>query len=455
MLGWEYPPHLTGGLGTACRGLAEALAGAGTEVLFVVPHEFGDEPRSGVQLLGCNRIAESSAALLWPPTREPAGTLERIALNSPLRPYESSRVFSERTGRARLRSRPAHSGREIRARGELGSAPTAERSSVCSTDEPAVSTTAPRESTLFDEVERYAARVTQLALSTDFDVVHAHDWMTWPAGLAVAEATGKPLICHVHACEPDRAGPLGDARIEAIEARALGAAQRVVCVSHYTAAELRRHYGVDDQKLRVVHNALGRRVARQRASLTRAARAPEQPLILFLGRVTSQKGPERFLEAAARVAATLPRARFVLGGDGDLLPAMIERAAELGLGQRVRFTGFLDELEVTRLFAEASVYVMPSVSEPFGIAPLEALAQDVPVIVPRRSGVAEVLKHALKVDPGDVEELAAAILSLCLQPALARELVLGGRQELARLRWGRRARSLLDVYAELRPNETA
>ena len=431
MLGWEFPPHQSGGLGTACRGLAEALARAGSDVRFVVPRAFGDEPRGRVELVGCDR---------WLGARGPA--LAKLAVGSALLPYEGAQAYAARgalPGSLCAAPRAAHSGREARARGELAGPPAAREA------EPAPFAGGYGAS-LAEEVLRYAEVVRALALERPFDVVHAHDWMTWPAALAVRAATHKPFVCHVHATEIDRSGAWPDARIRALEQQGFDGADRIVCVSHFTAAQIARHYRVDASKLRVVHNAVAQRVAVRRA---RERGRPREPLVLFLGRVTSQKGPERFLEAAARVARHLPAARFVLGGAGDLWPAMIERAAALGLARRVFFTGYLDEEQVVRLYAAADLYVMPSVSEPFGIAPLEAMCQDVPVIVPRESGVAEVLEHALKVDAADVEELAQAMLAVLTRPALARQLVLAGRRELRALRWEFRARSLLDVYAEL------
>jgi glycosyltransferase involved in cell wall biosynthesis len=296
------------------------------------------------------------------------------------------------------------------------------------------------------EVERYAKVVEQLARTETFDVVHAHDWMTYPAAIRAARASGKPFVAHVHACEYDRSGDHPNAAIVELERAGLAAADRVVCVSHFTAGIVRRRYGVDPAKLRVVHNAVTRREQREGWHVERPAGGP---VVLFLGRVTFQKGPVYFLEAAARVVRVLPDVRFVMSGSGDMLPAMVERAAAMGLARHVRFTGFLAGADVERMFAMADLYVMPSVSEPFGISPLEAMAQDVPVIVSRQSGVAEVLASALKVDFWDVADLADKIVAVLRRPALRQMLASEGRREVDGMRWEARAELLRRLYDEV------
>jgi glycosyltransferase involved in cell wall biosynthesis len=294
------------------------------------------------------------------------------------------------------------------------------------------------------EVERYAAAVDELAADETFDVIHAHDWMTLPAALRVRERSGRPLVWHVHSTELDRNGPAADPAIRALEQIGLDAADRVVVVSRYTADLLARHYRVDPGRLRVVHNAV-----RQPATRHARRRRPDEPLVLFLGRLTAQKGPGTFLRAAARVARARERVRFVVAGSGDLYPDLVAEAERLGLGRRVHFTGFLEGEDVERMYSLADVYVMPSHSEPFGIAALEAMCAETPVIVSERSGVAEVLTNSLKVAPGDDRELASLILAVLERPALRESLVANGNEDVKRLRWDVRARALLEIYAEL------
>jgi glycosyltransferase involved in cell wall biosynthesis len=259
---------------------------------------------------------------------------------------------------------------------------------------------------------------------------------------------GLPLVLHVHSCEYDRSGEGADGRIVEVEQAGLDAAARVVCVSRYTADLIGRRYRLDPAKVRVVHNGVE---PPRGAEGLRARKSIREPIVLFLGRVTFQKGPDYFLEVAARVHRVLPGVKFVVSGSGDMLPPLIEAAARLGLARSVSFTGFLSGADVDRMFAMADVYVMPSVSEPFGITPLEATCLDVPVVMSRQSGVSEVLHHALKADFWDVQDIADKVLALLRRPALARELVEGGREEIARMRWDARGALLKAVYGEILP----
>lgn len=447
MLGWEFPPHISGGLGTACLGLTRGLAKVGVDVTFVVPKAFGDEDRGATRILGCNEVPvevddEDDG------TRGPAaaGAARRrvVAVDSALLPYLSAEQYA-----ARLAALEREAADEERA-----TAPPPAPAPVENPDKARRVSVAKRPLSfagfygpdLMAEVERYAKVVEQVARTEAFDVVHAHDWMTYPAAIRAARASGKPLVVHVHACEYDRSGEHVNPAIVAIERAGLEAADRVVAVSHFTAGIVARRYGVPAAKLRVVHNAVTRREQREGWHVEKPAGAP---VVLFLGRVTFQKGPVYFLEAAARVVRVMPHVRFVMSGSGDMLPAMVERAAAMGLARHVRFTGFLAGADVERMFALADLYVMPSVSEPFGISPLEAMAQDVPVIVSRQSGVAEVLTSALKVDFWDVADLANKIVAVLRRPALREALTTGGRVEVEGMRWEARAAQLAALYDEV------
>ncbi len=448
MLGWEFPPHISGGLGTACHGLTRGLARRGTEVLFVVPRAFGDERAGHLRLLGADAVplAPDSAGV---------GGIALLAVDSALAPYLDEVSYlarRRRLGDAPPSPRPP-GGRRARLAGPPPSAafdPSGGRTVVAPRDGGGAS----YGPDLMAEVGRYARATAAIARGRDFDfrfdLVHAHDWMTYPAGLAAARAEGKPLVAHVHASEHDRCPRGPNPAIVEIEREGLRAADRVVCVSRYTAGVVRRRYGVEASRIRVVHNGVA---PLRRRPPRRGARPGRGPAALFLGRVTSQKGPDRDLDAAALVARRLPAATFVVAGSGDLLPSMIERAARLGLSRRVRFTGFLGPADVARAYAMADVYVMPSRSEPFGIAPLEALLHGVPVIVSRRSGVAEVLPSAPTVDPDDPRDVAGRILEVLGDRALPRRAARRGGRGAARLRWDRAADRLLDVYREVAAGE--
>jgi len=425
MLGWEFPPHISGGLGTACEGITSGLTSIGSEVLFVVPRLFGDEDPRGAWMLDAGDVALPPGAQS---AREAAELHERLQLayvDSPLRPYQTRPGYAEMLRRLRRSvPRPVASDAHPRARltpFEGGYGPT-----------------------LAAEVERYAHAVSEIARCEHFDVIHAHDWMTFPAGLLARRVSGRPLVCHVHASEWDRSGSDADAGIVRIEQEALDRADRIVCVSHFTREVLARNYRLDPERTRVVHNAITRKDAREH----RHVRPDQPPTVLFLGRLTRQKGPGFFLDAAARIAERRPDVRFVVSGDGDLREDLIERAAELGLGRSVFFTGFLGPEDVERAYAEADVYVMPSESEPFGLVALEALALDTPVIISRQSGVAEALRSSPKVDFGDVNDLAAKVILLLERPELREALVQAGQDELAHLRWEKSAEQLTSIYRE-------
>jgi glycosyltransferase involved in cell wall biosynthesis len=425
MLGWEYPPHISGGLGTACYGLTRGLNHHGVEVLFVLPRAFGDEDPSHARILGCNQLdpagRERAAAGLGPETRV-------LPVDSPLRPYTSAETYARRLREAVASGSPSvqpapHGAADFEFRGGYGQ-------------------------TLTEEVERYAHCLRELVGSQAFDLIHAHDWMTFPAGLLLKEHCGKPLVCHVHACEYDRAAERVDPGICAIEQMGFDGCDRIVCVSRFTCDLLARCYAIAPEKLRIVHNAPapeGEQAREPRKSTIDA------PIVLFLGRITHQKGPDYFLRAAARVHAARPEVKFVMSGSGDLLPSMVELAAGLGLARSVHFTGFLEGEEVERMYEMADVFVMPSVSEPFGLTPLEAIAQDVPVIVSRQSGVAEVLGSSLQVNYWDVDDLADKILAVLRHRVLRSQLVEDGRHAVSGLKWSSSALKLLSVYGELVP----
>jgi glycosyltransferase involved in cell wall biosynthesis len=513
MLGWEYPPHITGGLATACLGLCEGLHGAGVEVTFVVPRAFGDEDKRFARVLGANQVwverrdtagtaatsstTPTASTTPTPPNAEhgsldesssshtstPAPTesptpeqaapppirfIERDPSEEPLSAYADAATFARWRARARLArsvetAPPAQAPLAQRAPAAAIEAATTrenaepfdERAPLLDAAPQTTSSPARHErfefrgdygADLFEEVERYARCVEQLAASEHFDVVHAHDWMTFAAGARAARACNAPLVAHVHASEFDRSGESPDGRIRGVEQMGVDAADLVVCVSHYTAGILRKHYGVDDARLRVVHNAVTRK---EQAERVRADKHIAEPIVLFLGRITFQKGPDYFLEAAKRVVAVEPTVKFVMVGAGDMLPKMVERAARMGLARHVHFTGFLRGDDVERIYSMADVYVMPSVSEPFGISPLEALALDTPVIVSRQSGVSEVLANALKVDFWDVDEIANKILALLRYPALREHVLSAGGDEVRAMSWADRGRRLRAVYAEL------
>jgi len=299
---------------------------------------------------------------------------------------------------------------------------------------------------LMAEVARFSNAAEVLAARETFDIIHVHDWMTFLAGIRAKRVSGKPLVAHVHSLEYDRRGEGGNPDILHIEKLGLEAADRVIAVSQYTRQLILDRYGIPPDKVTVIHNAVSRRRVN---AVYHVQRSPGEKIVLFLGRITFQKGPDYFVEAAARVLSRMPNVTFVMAGVGDMLPRLIERVAELRIGTRFHFTGFLQGHEVERMYAGSDLYVMPSVSEPFGISPLEAMLYDVPVIVSRHAGVSEVIRHALKVDFWNVDEIADKIVAVLQYPALSGELLRNSRRELRTIRWNVAAGRILDVYRRL------
>lgn len=424
MLGWEFPPFISGGLGTACYGLTKGLDHLGTEIIFVLPR--------GPEKLQLETSPTTSQAASQ--RRPEAFRYTRFrTVDAVIRPYVSPGVEDEPEP-ATVGARRA----KVRAKGP------AERVRIIA----ASSSEGPGGhygGDLFYEVERYAGLACEIAASEgDFDLVHAHDWMTYPAGIAVADMTGKPLVVHVHSTEFDRSGVHVNQRIYDIERAGMTRAQRVICVSHFTRSIVLQHYGVDPRKVDVVYNAVEENGTPESRTLPPIAH--DEKIVLFLGRITMQKGPEYFLAAAKRVLEVMGNVRFIMAGSGDMTRRMIELAHQTGIGHKVLFTGFLRGDDVRRVFRMADLYVMPSVSEPFGIAPLEALANDVPVLISKQSGVSEILSHALKVDFWDVDEMANKIIAVLRHPPLQATLRDHGSIEVRRLSWVDSARSCLKVY---------
>lgn len=423
MFGWEFPPFISGGLGTACFGITKSLAARGAEIIFVLPKIPGAEKReSHVQLVSAAEVPlGSTAASVWDDF--PPGSLQFRIIKSALRPY-----LGEPQYRGRLKGHTRSGLREVPERSGKGS----------------VGLAGGYGPDLMSEAVRFGEAAAAIARSERFDVIHCHDWMTVFAGVKSREASGRPFVLHVHALEFDRSGENINRNIYDIEKYGMEQADEVIAVSHYTKNQIVSRYGIDPGKITVVHNA----VAKGKEDFP-ARKGSDRKIILFLGRITFQKGPDYFVEAAAKVLEFCPDVVFVMAGAGDMRPRMVERAAELGIGRSFHFTGFLSGTDIEDIYAMSDVYVMPSVSEPFGISPLEAMLYDVPVIISKQSGVSEVLHHALKVDFWDVRELAAKIISVLKHPALSRELVERSREEIRNIHWDNAAVKIMDVYHKL------
>jgi glycosyltransferase involved in cell wall biosynthesis len=299
---------------------------------------------------------------------------------------------------------------------------------------------------LFSEVERFTAHVVARFSSAEFDIIHAHDWMTFPAGVALAQLTHRPLVVHVHSLELDRSGANAHATIDAIEGFGVRSAQRVIAVSHYTKRAIERRHHVSPERIAVVHNGI---YPREVVNDYRRKKTWPKHVVLFLGRVTSQKGPEYFVEVATRVIPHIKDILFVLAGAGDMLPTLIEQVRRLSLQEYFLFPGFVQGDELEELFSVADLYVMPSVSEPFGIAALEAISFETPVLLSKQSGAAEVLQNVLKTDFWDTNRMADLIINTLLYPELRDELITNAKDELSRLHWDIAAAKTVEIYRDL------
>jgi glycogen synthase len=443
MLGWEFPPFISGGLGTACYGLTKAMSGIGTDVMFVLPRPVATPFSTHVKLVG----PRPGSPLALPTTEFRLDEFEHVTFRTVDAalgdPYERPSEYRPPRGQS-LKELIKTQGAEPAAAAPVHlPAPAGE--SVGGPD-PSLRPNAHYSGDLFSEVQRYAALAAEISRYESFEVVHAHDWMTFPAGLAVAGIKGVPLVVHVHSTEFDRSGLHVDQRIYDIERRGMHGAIKVIAVSYLTKNIITHHYGVDPAKVEVVYNAIesgNNGDDPQKYNIQK-----DEKLVLFLGRITMQKGPEYFLAAAKKVLEVMDNVKFVMAGSGDMIRRTIEMAAAMGIGHKVLFTGFLRGADVEKVFKMADLYVMPSVSEPFGIAPLEAMSHDVPVIISKQSGVSEVLSHALKVDFWDINEMANKIIAVLRHPPLASTLRRQGSIEVSRLNWTDSARACLNVYEQ-------
>ncbi len=437
MLGWEFPPYISGGLGTACYGLTRGLDQLGVEVLFVLPKSVEASHTSHVRLISPAQLSVSamrSVARRSHTLETFTQLLENVTfhqVDADLRPYDRPDATTEE-----LVDVPGPdltvSSEEVREK--LKRVLTA-FDVTGGTD---------YAGNLFAQVVRYADLAREIATEQDYDLIHAHDWMTYLAAINAAEVSGKPLVVHVHSTEFDRSGVHVDQRIYDIERAGMHRADRIVAVSYLTKSIVTKHYGIDARKVDVVYNAIDDNGPPKDAALSDIRR--DEKIVLFLGRITMQKGPEFFLAAAKRVLEVMDNVRFIMAGSGDMIKQMIALATRMGIGDKVLFTGFLRGDDVKRVFRMADLYVMPSVSEPFGIAPLEALVNDVPVLISKQSGVAEVIRHALKVDFWDVDEMANKIVAVLRHPPLQATLRDHGSIEVRRLSWQDAAANCVEVY---------
>ena len=395
MFGWEFPPHNSGGLGVACAGLARALIRRGVGISFVLPR----------------RMNASSDFLRIIFADDKNIKIEEV--NSPLMPYITSEVYARCF--------------EDGAPGMYGAS-------------------------LFEEVRRYGVLARAIARREAHNVIHAHDWLSFEAGVEAKKVSGKPLVVHIHATEFDRVGGGGvNQFVYNLEKYGMEKADAVIAVSHFTKNIITNHYGILPEKVFVVHNGIDEEASWEAETAPAFLRFKEAGygMALFVGRITLQKGPDYFLRAAKRVLEYRPKTFFVIAGAGDMERQAIREAAALGISDKVFFAGFLRDGELAETYRAADIFVMPSVSEPFGITPLESLMHGAPVLISKQSGVSEVLAHAIKADFWDTEEMANKIIAVLDHKPLQHCLAENGRNEAKRLTWGEAARKCVEVYGRV------
>ncbi len=418
MFGWEFPPHISGGLGTACYGLTKALLKCGVDLIFVVPKAWGDEKPGSIHLVNASEVSLNVQDDVF---TEYMDQISFVEIDSALVPYADDEQYyhiMESVQKGTRYEKGTVYSQKFQFSGGYGK-------------------------NLMEEVRRYAMVAVEVARQHNFDLIHAHDWLTYRAGKEAAMISGKPLVVHMHATEFDRSGQHINPAVYQLEREGMHAADQVIAVSHLTRNTVIQRYGIHPDKVITVHNGVEPSQLEKDKVFQRHL---DEKIVTFLGRITFQKGPEYFIEAAYKVLQRDENVRFVMAGSGDMLPKMIRRAAKLGITNKFHFTGFLRGDDVDQMFGLTDVYVMPSVSEPFGISPLEAMRSNVPVIISKQSGVAEVLKHAIKVDFWDIDAMADAMYGLLHYNSLSATFKKYGREEVDNIKWEHAGLKVKEIY---------
>ena len=411
MFGWEFPPHILGGLGTASYGLTRGMAmQPDIEITFVIPKPWGDEDKSFLKIIGT-----TNTPVVW---RDVDYDYVKNRLGDKMTPEQYYDLRSH-----------IYADFSYRHVNDLGCIEFSGR----------------YPDNLLEEINNYSIVAGVIARSEAFDVIHAHDWLTYPAGIHAKQISGKPMVIHVHATDYDRSRGNVNPEVYAIEKNGMDFADHIITVSNLTRNTVIEKYHQDPSKVTTVHNAV-EPLSPEIVSI-QDKRGVKDKVVTFLGRITMQKGPEYFVEAAAKVLAKAPNVRFVMAGSGDMLDEMIRLAASRNISDRFHFTGFMKGKQVYEVLKSSDVYVMPSVSEPFGISPLEAMQCGVPTIISKQSGCAEILDYAVKVDYWDIEAMADAIYSIIAYPAMYKFLKDEGKREVDNIKWeyaGQKVRRIYD-----------
>ena len=413
MFGWEFPPHILGGLGTASYGLTKGMhANGDMEISFVIPKPWGDEEKGFANIIGACNTPVAWRDVSWDYVQSRIGKVMDPQLYFDLRDH----IYADFN---------------YMKHNDLGCIEFSGR----------------YPDNILEEINNYSIVAGVIARTVPCDIIHSHDWLTYPAGIHAKNITGKPLVIHVHATDFDRSRGNVNPTVFAIEKDGMNNADHIITVSNLTRRTVIEKYGIDPAKVTTVHNAVIP-LSDELLNLPRRV-GDDEKVVTFLGRITMQKGPEYFVEAAAKVLRKNAKVRFVMAGSGDMMDDMIKLAAKRGIADRFHFTGFLKGKEVYEMLRDSDVYVMPSVSEPFGISPLEAMEMGVPSIISKQSGCAEILSNVIKTDYWDIDAMADAIHAITSYPALYHQLRQDGIEEIHGITWEKAGKKVIDIYKSL------
>lgn len=416
MFGWEFPPHVFGGLATANFGITEGLHAQGDmDITLCLPHPFGDEDQRSANILAMNCVPIAWRDVDYDYVQSRIGHLMKPELYYQLRDHLYADFNYMHVN-------------DLGCMEFAGGYP----------------------SNLHEEINNYSIIAGVVARQQQFDIIHAHDWLTFPAGIHAKQVSDKPLVIHVHATDFDRSRGNVNPTVYSIEKNGMDHADCIMCVSELTRQTVINHYHQDPAKCFAMHNAVYPLAPELQAIVDQRKPSSErkEKVVTFLGRITMQKGPEYFIEAAKRVLDRTRNVRFCFAGSGDMMNAMIEMAAAYGIADRCHFPGFMKGKQVFECFRDSDVYVMPSVSEPFGISPLEAMQSGVPTIISKQSGCAEILDKCIKTDYWDIEAMADAMYSLCTNPGFHEYLQVEGKKEVDGITWEKVGLRIRKLYEE-------
>ncbi|MDD6020486.1 MAG: glycosyltransferase [bacterium] len=412
MFGWEFPPHILGGLGTASYGLTKGIFENGDmDITFVIPKPMGDEEKTFAKIIGASNTPVAWRDVSWDYVQQRQGHVMDPQTYFDLRDH----IY-------------------------------ADFNYLNVNDLGCIEFSGKYPQNLMEEINNYSIVAGVIARTAQFDVIHSHDWLTYPAGIHAKQVSGKPLVIHVHATDYDRSRGNVNPTVFGIEKDGMNQADHIITVSEHTRRTVIEKYGISPDKVSTVHNAV-EPLPEDYLKIEKTPR--KEKIVTFLGRITMQKGPEYFVEAAAMVLKKVHNVRFVMAGGGDMMEKMIRLAARRGISDRFHFIGFLRGKEVYEMYKNSDVFIMPSVSEPFGIAPLEAMQMGVPSIISKQSGCAEILSNVIKVDYWDVNEMANAIYSIITYPAMFRQLQERGLEEVGQIVWKKAGTKVINIYKKL------